>query len=301
MTGGDTSFRHQSDGVFKPDDYIVAPFESDSVAKEFIRTHHYSGTYPAALQRYGLWHRSSASGESLVGVAVLSAGAKAALPKAFPGLTPYSHSADLGRFVLLDEVPANGESWFIGQMSKLAAATGLRGLTSFSDPLPRHRRDGSVIFPGHVGTIYQATNAVFTGRSKKKTLYLFNDGAVLDPTATSKLFAYPPAQGRRYVQEALLARDVALPRDGEPRGEWLTRVMKDGALRRFQHPGNLRYCFRLGTPAERRLVEVGYEPQAYPKKATFTVPGVEASVPRQIAPPRLRGSATNMVDGSGLW
>jgi hypothetical protein len=37
-------------------------------------------------------------------------------------------SSRLILFVLRDEVPANGESWLLGQCVRLAAATGLRGL-----------------------------------------------------------------------------------------------------------------------------------------------------------------------------
>jgi hypothetical protein len=54
------------------------------------------------------------------------------------------------------------ESWFLGQCARLAASTGLRGLVMFSDPIPRRRADGTVVMPGHVGVIYQASNAIYT-------------------------------------------------------------------------------------------------------------------------------------------
>jgi hypothetical protein len=48
---------------------------------------------------------------------------------------------------------------FLGQVFRLAAATGIRGLTSFSDPMPRYDTSGNLYKPGHIGLIYQATNS----------------------------------------------------------------------------------------------------------------------------------------------
>jgi hypothetical protein len=45
----------------------------------------------------------------------------------------------------------------------------------FSDPVERRRADGTVIMPGHVGVIYQASNAVYTGRGTARTLALLPD------------------------------------------------------------------------------------------------------------------------------
>jgi hypothetical protein len=71
---------------------------------------HYSGTYPAAAQRYGLLDVAGKESR-LVGVAVLSVPLQArVLTQVFPSLQPYAESLELGRLVLDDEVPANGES-----------------------------------------------------------------------------------------------------------------------------------------------------------------------------------------------
>jgi hypothetical protein len=60
---------------------------------------------------------------------------------------------ELTRLVLLDEVPKNSESKFIGWTLKwLAKNTDLVALISYADPLF-----------GHNGTIYQATNWIYTG------------------------------------------------------------------------------------------------------------------------------------------
>ena len=126
----------------------------------YVERHHYAGTYVASRLRYGLWERDG----TLVGVAVLSIPVqRAVLTRPFPELEPYQESLELGRFVLADHVPANGESWFLGQVFRLAQHEGVRGIVSFSDPVARRDLAGRVVFPGHVGAIYQASNAIYAG------------------------------------------------------------------------------------------------------------------------------------------
>lgn len=85
--------------------YEVAEVAGDREPKAFILTHHYSASYPSARFRFGLY-----SGGSLVGVALLSHPCNdRVLTSVFP--LNASDSVELGRFVLLDTVPANGESW----------------------------------------------------------------------------------------------------------------------------------------------------------------------------------------------
>jgi hypothetical protein len=78
--------------------YEVAALDSDSTAKAFVLAHHYSGTYPAARWRFGLYRAAQ-----LVGVAVFSHPSNdAVLTSVFPGKA--TDSVELGRFVLLDDV-----------------------------------------------------------------------------------------------------------------------------------------------------------------------------------------------------
>ena len=144
--------------------------DSDKVAKAFVVEHHYSGSYPAARERVGLYR-----GAQLVGVAVFSIPAQ---PKALDVLPGERETCvELGRFVLLDEVAANGESWFLARCFELLRGLGYTGVVSFSDPVPRVVA-GEVLFGGHVGRVYQATNASYLGRSAARTLRLLPDGAV---------------------------------------------------------------------------------------------------------------------------
>jgi hypothetical protein len=64
--GGRASYRPPSETI-RPSDYEVAEIADDTTARDFITTHHYSGTYPAARFRVGLYRRGG-----LVGVAVFS-------------------------------------------------------------------------------------------------------------------------------------------------------------------------------------------------------------------------------------
>ena len=178
------SWRRVSEGGFDQRRYDVEPITED-VARSYILTHHYSGSYPAAKQRYGLFE----AGE-LVGVAVLSVPARAAvLTTVFPDLEPYVESVELGRLVLEDRVPANAESWMLAQVFRQAAEKGIRGVVSFSDPVARTTLDGTAVFPGHLGIIYQSSNARFLGRSKARRLTLLPNATVFSDRARTKILA----------------------------------------------------------------------------------------------------------------
>ncbi|WP_430786965.1 hypothetical protein [Actinoplanes sp. G11-F43] len=98
------SWRHTSEGGFDPRNYHVFQI-SEEVAKAFVLLHHYSRSYPVGRLAYGMLER-----HHLVGVAVLG---EPMHPKVitnpFPTLDNRT-GAELSRLVLIDEVPANGES-----------------------------------------------------------------------------------------------------------------------------------------------------------------------------------------------
>lgn len=228
-------------------------------AKRFVEAHHYSGSYPAARLRYGLY-----SASTLVGVAVLSVPAqRKVLSLPFPELEPYTESLELGRLVLLDEVPANAESWFLTRAFELAAVAGVRGVVSFSDPMPRRSLDGSIILPGHIGIIYQAKNAIYAGRSTPRTLHILPDGTALNARTLQKIRA--GERGRRYGEAQLVGNGARPRREDETPAAWLHEVLPMIGLRSLQHPGCHRYLFRLGTRAQRRAVSIALPALPYPK------------------------------------
>ena len=120
---------------FDPCDYEVAAIEDDTTARAFVQENHYSASYPAARFRYGLYSRGRGGGE-LVGVAVFSTPARAEVTTNWMRGEPTEH-VELGRFVLLDHVRANAESWMIARCFDWLRREGITGVVSFSDPCPR--------------------------------------------------------------------------------------------------------------------------------------------------------------------
>lgn len=251
-----SSWRHVSEGGFDRRRYDVVELLDDTTPRAYVERHHYSGTYPAAARRYGLFQAAE-----LVGVAVLSVPVQAkVLTAVFPELEPYRESLELGRFVLADEVPANAESWFLARVFDLAAAAGVAGVVSFSDPLPRTSVDGGLVFKGHIGTIYQATNAAYLGRGTARSLMLLPNGLVLNARAVQKVRS--GERGTDYVEQ-LLCRYGAPPRAGRPGPAWLPEALAAAHVRSVRHPGNHRYAFRLGP--RRKRITVGLPSGPYPK------------------------------------
>jgi len=48
---------------------------------------------------------------------------------------------ELGRSVLLDSVPGNGETWFLARCFEQMRKSDLIGVVTFSDPVPRKSPD----------------------------------------------------------------------------------------------------------------------------------------------------------------
>lgn len=257
---GRASYR-PPDETINTRDYEVAPLARDREAKQFVVAHHYSKTYVAARFRFGLY-----KGAQIVGVAVFSHPCNdAVLTRLFPG--DVRESCELGRFVLLDEVPGNGESWFAARCFELLRGSGITGVVSFSDPEPRTTLSGERVFGGHIGTIYQALNARFLGRATPRVLRLLPDGTVFHERAAQKI-----RKGERGWEGAAAALRhhgaSPAPRSAGERREWLD-YWGARLTRRIHHPGNYRYAWGL-TRAVRRALPVTLP---YPKctVAQFTL------------------------------
>ncbi len=229
-------------GVINPTQYDVALMPARE-AKAFVIQHHYSHKVPAMRLRVGLYHRGR-----LQGVAIFSHPMQDRVLDVLP--CDRAAAVELGRFVLLDEVPANGESWFIARAFDLVRREGICGVVAFSDPTPRTDAQGRIVKPGHLGTIYRATNAVYAGRSAAGTLRLLPDGTVFSPRVISKIRKFD-----RNWQSA--ARDLErfgaapLTLKDDPIA-WLATWMPL-LTRPMRHPGNLRYLFGLEPATKKRL------------------------------------------------
>lgn len=249
------SWRHLSEGGFDGSRYDVGPLD-EPAARRFLAIHHYAGaSYPAALRRYGLTERETGK---LVGVLVAGAPTNdKVLTCAFPTLEPYRQSAEVSRLALIDDVLANGETWFLARVLRQLLEEGFRGLVSFADPMPRWNSAGQLTKRGHVGAVYMATaGALYTGRGTARTLTLLPDGTVLNARSAQKVRAQD--QGHRYVEQRLVDLGAAPPRPGQDRAVWMAEALHSINARRERHGGNHRYLFRLGrSERDRRATRIG--------------------------------------------
>lgn len=252
--GGRATYRRPTE-VIRTAAYDVAEIDRD-VAKAFVVEHHYSRCFPAARFQFGLHERGE-----LVGVAVFSHPMSDAVITNALEVDDATEGTELGRFVLLDRVPGNGETWFLARC--LAALAGrVRGVVSFSDPVPRTGAGGELLFPGHIGTIYQAANARYRGLTKPSTIRLFPDGRVFSNRAAGKIARRE--RGHEAVARELERWGAAPLAVGEDALEWLRR-WRPLVTRTLRHSGNHRYVWPVGR--RNRAVVRGTD-YPYPKRRT---------------------------------
>lgn len=226
--------------VIRTSEYEIDAIAHDSEARSFVEEHHYSASYPAARFRFGLYRHGK-----LKGVAVFSHPCNdAVLTNVFR--CPALDAVELGRFVLLDEVPANGETWFLARCFELLRREPLVGVVSFSDPVPRRSVNGETVHPGHIGTIYQAFNGHYLGRGSARTLLLLPDGSILNARTVQKIRRME--RGWKYAA-ALLEKFGAEPLNDDPT-LWLDRWLP-ALTRPLRHPGNHKYGWPLQQSARK--------------------------------------------------
>ncbi|MER7982437.1 hypothetical protein [Streptomyces sp. NPDC095817] len=257
---GQHSWRHVRDGGFDARRYRVDVIPEEEPDKQFVLTHHYSHSYPAAKIQFGMYDVSART-RRLVGVAVFGIPLRReVLAKPFPDLRPFTESVVCSRFVLLDECPGNSESWFLARSHAALLDDGVRGVVSFADPVPRRTAAGVLVMPGHVGTIYAATNAVYAGRATPRTVKLLPDGTVFNDRTAQKIRRQE--QGYRYAQEQLIALGAPRPRSGVNPAVWLREALAAVGTRNVRHRGPHRWVFRLGrTRREREEIRLGLPAQ----------------------------------------
>lgn len=264
--------------VIDPRDYEVVPLDgkgSDNLAKAFITQHHYSGTYPAARERVALYHTPSAK---LVGCAVFSHPASEAVLANLP--CDRLEGVELGRFVLTDDVPGNGESWFLARCRKILRARGYRVLLSHSDPVLRRTLDGTLVLPGHVGFVYQASNAVYGGRSKRTMHVLKPNGTIFSPRSMTKIRQAESGYLRNISELVDLGGRVPTTAELETqpgRAAWMWEVIS-ATCRRLAHGGNHRYLWAIDKKLQKGVAAMAALEEQAP---TFVGP------PERIAYPKI--------------
>jgi len=236
--------RHRPAGEpLQTERYTVEPIEERD-AKRFTLEHHYSGSYPAARFRAGMFEHAPFHKPRLVGVAVFSVPMTQRVIPKYLGVEP-ELGVELGRFTLLDSVPGNGESWCLARAFKLLAKElpDIRGVVSFCDPVARYDSQGREIKRSHTGVIYRSHNAKTAGRTLPRTLLLLPNGLCASARALSKI--RNEEQGMDYAARQLIAAGAPRRYLGESPREWLSRLMDDGFFRACRHPGNFAFTWHL--------------------------------------------------------
>ncbi|WP_199523792.1 hypothetical protein [Micromonospora craterilacus] len=255
-TAGRHSWRHTSEGGFDPRRYKVERIKP-AQARAFILAHHYLSSYPSVKLPYGL-----IEGNRLAGVATLGTPTNAkVITNPLPSLDLRT-GADLSRLVLLDEVLANAESRFIRLLLRDAFNEGVRGVVAFADGVPRP--DAGM--PGHVGIIYQASNADYCGRATAGPLTVLPNGTVLTRRTLQKVRA--GERGAGGVVRRLVAAGADAPDNPQGDAPWLRRSLRKVRAVNLPHPGVHRFVIRPGTSRQQRMVPLGegFEPRPYPKR-----------------------------------
>jgi hypothetical protein len=103
--------------------------------------------------------------------------------------------------------------------------------------------------PGHVGTIYAATNAVYTGRATARTLKLLPDGTVFHDRTAQKIRRQE--QGCEYAAAQLIVLGAPRPRHGCDPTLWLREDLAAVGARNIRHRGAHRFCRQLTRVAAR--------------------------------------------------
>lgn len=129
--------------------YRVTPI-SYGVAMEVVVREHYLHRKAPCSVAFGLF-----LGESLKGVVCYGTPSSAPLRRGIAGPENAFNVAELTRLWVCDSVPRNGESFLIGRTVRRA---GKEIIVSYADTEQ-----------GHIGTVYQATNWLYTGLSAKRT------------------------------------------------------------------------------------------------------------------------------------
>lgn len=153
-----------------------------------------------------------------------------------------------------------------------AAGLGVRGVVAFSDPVPRWGGD-RLMMPGHVGVVYQALSAVYTGRATARTLTMLPDGTVLNDRTRAKI------TGAEVGWAGAVARlvDMGAPakQQGMPGREWLPEALVAVGARKVSHPGNHRFAWSIGPRCSRRAFPVAMPALPYPRQPD-ALPGLAA-------------------------
>lgn len=165
---------------------------SGKVGKEFIIEHHYSHGCHNGPMCWGLFRE-----DNLIGVIAFATPGSENVRRSLFGRDHVNKVTELHRLVILDETPTNTESWFIGKALKELKALKpmLWGVVSFADSTE-----------GHVGTIYQATNALYAEMTAPTRFYRDQSGRLRHPRQNGHNVTLAEAAEKGWVAEKRQAK-----------------------------------------------------------------------------------------------
>lgn len=134
---------------------------------EYIRENHYTGTCNPISNKWKLLH-----GDRIVGGIVFANPMSEQVRKFVAGDGNERSVTELHRLFTDDDCGKNIESWFIARALKLLKKKKpkYRFVVSYTDESE-----------GHEGTIYRATNALYTGKAQERKFYRDDDGNLRSP------------------------------------------------------------------------------------------------------------------------
>lgn len=145
-------------------EWTVRPCTQTEAVDLIVRAHYAAGAPNTSVARHALVRADNP--DKLYGVA-LWLPPKRRAAESVNRVNPRGVLA-LSRFVVLDDVPANGESFLLGRSMRLVDRRAWPTLLTYADT--RH---------GHVGTIYRATNWTYLGTVR-------GSDAWVDPTGVQR-------------------------------------------------------------------------------------------------------------------
>jgi hypothetical protein len=190
MTAHEMSLFDVEDVAVQPKvrDMIVAPVTPSDV-HEFARRYHYTATGGSMMFRWGLWH-----GPVLHGVVAYNLPTRTVCESVF-GKDHFDKVLHMGRLILSEDSPRNSESRLIGGSLKAIE----KDHPDFWGVLTYAAAD-----VGHIGYVYQATNAIYTGTSSTEHYYIDKLGQRRSNYVNGARLSKPSAAARGWtVHESL--------------------------------------------------------------------------------------------------
>ena len=142
---------------------------TNQLATDIVVEHHYLHRRAPCTWAFGLFENNSGR---IVGVITYGTPSSCTLRTGICGPDEAFNVIELTRLWIEDTVPKNAASFFIGQTS---SKVDKEIIVAYSEPER-----------GHVGTVYQATNFIYTGLSAKRPMWTVEGLNIHDQTLSDR-------------------------------------------------------------------------------------------------------------------